>query len=136
MVSLIFAAAALAAASPLPLRELPVQRLTAGDCALVLWERSTGRRVAMLVLRPDGIRIHHDGVVKTLPKISGNESAIGGFAPNARFGDGHIRIATALTIVAGDVAGSAIIRDGMISVTEADGLEIVAPVAGIAGCGS
>lgn len=141
MVFLAVLAAILAAASPpasvvspLPLLELPTQTLAPGACALVLWERATGRRVAMMVLQPDGIRVHTGDGVKTLNRTTADGDVVAGFAPHARYGDESMRIETSLVIVGNDVAGSAIIRDGIIAVTGADGEEVIAPVAGIAGC--
>jgi hypothetical protein len=120
--------------SPLPLAELPTQVLAANECALVLWERGTGKRIAMLTLRPEAIRIAGDGGVAILPKTSAEGEPIVGFPARMQFSDGRISIMTSLAIVANDVAGSAIVRDGIISVTGHDGVEVVASVAGIAGC--
>ena len=131
-------AAVLAAASPvspLPLAELPPQPLGPSECALVLWERATGRRVAMLLARPGGIRVFSGGSIRNLPEIAADGDAVVGFVPHARFGDAALQVETSLAITASDAAGSAIVRDGAITVTGADRMAVVAPVAGIAGCG-
>lgn len=120
--------------SPLPLTELPTQTLPRDACALVLWERATGRRIAMLTPGPATIRVVIGGVETDLPRTGGDGEPVVGFAPRAQFAGSTLRIATTLTIVANDVAGSAIVRDGVISVTGSDGVEVIAPVAGIAGC--
>jgi hypothetical protein len=134
LTALLAAAVTAPVASPLPLTELPTQTLAKDECALVLWERATGRRVAMLMARPEVIRVVIGGVETFLPRTSSDGEPVVGFAPRAQFAGNDIRIATALTIVGNDVAGSAIVRDGIISVTGSDGVEVIAPVAGIAGC--
>ena len=121
-------------ASPLPLTELPVQTLAKDACVLVLWERATGKRIAMLTPGPDTIRVAIGGVEIVLGRTGADGDAVIGFAPRAQFAGGPLRIATVLTIVANDVAGSGLVRDGVISVIGSDGIEVVAPVAGIAGC--
>jgi hypothetical protein len=88
----------------------------------------------MLTLRPEAIRIAGDGGVAIVPKTSAEGEPIVGFPARMQFSDGRISIMTSLAIVANDVAGSAIVRDGIISVTGRDGVEVVASVAGIAGC--
>jgi hypothetical protein len=132
--ALLAAAVTAPVASPLPLTELPTQTLAKDECALVLWERATGRRVAMLMARPEVIRVVIGGVETRLPRTSSDGDPVVGFAPRSQFSGNNIRIATVLTIVGNDVAGSAIVRDGIISVTGSDGVEVIAPVAGIAGC--
>jgi hypothetical protein len=132
--SLVAASPTTAPQSLLPLAELPTQVLAVNECALVLWERGTGKRIAMLTLRPEAIRITGEGGVLVLPKTSAEGEAIVGFPARMQFSDGRISIMTSLAIVANDVAGSAIVRDGIISVTGRDGVEVVASVAGIAGC--
>lgn len=132
--SLVAAAPPASPQSPLPLAELPPQVLAVNECALVLWERGTGKRIAMLTLRPEAIRIVSDGRVLNLPKISADGEPVVGFPARMQFSDGRVSIMTSMAIVANDVAGSAIVRDGIISVTGRDGVEVVSSVAGIAGC--
>lgn len=134
LMALLAAAGAAPGASPLPLTELPTQTLAKDECALVLWERATGRRIAMLTPRPEAIRVVVGGVETVLARTGSDGDPIVGFAPRAEFAGGGLRVATVLTIVANNVAGSAVVRDGVISVTGIDGVEIVAPVAGLAGC--
>lgn len=134
VMALLVAAGTAPVASPLPLTELPTQTLAKDECALVLWERATGRRVAMLMARPEAIRVVFGGVETLLPRTTSDGEPVVGFAPRAQFSGSNIRIATVLTIVGNDVVGSAIVRDGIISVTGSDGVEVIAPVAGIAGC--
>lgn len=134
LAALILAAAAIE--SPLALGELPPQPLAKDRCALVLWERSTKRRVAMVEINPGGIRVLSDGTVATLPEVGADGERVIGFAPHARYGDARLKIETSLAIVAnGNGAGGAIVRDGAITVTGSDGVAVVAPVAGIIGCG-
>ncbi len=122
--------------SPLPLGELPPQALAKDRCALVLWERSTKRRVAMAEINPGSIRVLSGTAVTMLPETAADGERVIGFAPHARYGDARLQVEISLAIVANDAAaGGAIIRDGVITVTGSDGAAVVAPVAGIVGCG-
>jgi hypothetical protein len=134
LAALIATSPAVSPQSSLPLAELPTQVLAENECALVLWERGTGKRIAMLTLRPETIRIADAGGVQVLPKVSAEGEPVAGFSARMQFSDGKRSIMTSLAIVANDVAGSAIVRDGIVSVTGLDGVEVVASVAGIAGC--
>lgn len=132
--SLLLVTAAPPAPSPLPLAELPTQVLARNDCALVLWDRASGRRIAMLTMHPEAIRVVIDGIETSLAQTSSDGEPVAGFAPRAQFSDGNNRIATTLTIDANSAGGNGIVRDGVIAVTGRDKIEIIAPVAGIAGC--
>ncbi|KAB7648988.1 hypothetical protein [Polymorphobacter fuscus] len=134
LAAFLLAASATPVVSPLPLAELPTQKLAVNECALVLWDRATGRRIAMMLLNPEAIRVVSKGSALALPRKAGEGEAVAGFVPRAEYTDGTLRIVTDLAIVANDTPGSAIVRDGVISVTDSDGVEVVAPVAGIAGC--
>jgi hypothetical protein len=136
LAALLLAAVAATVESPLPLGELPPQQLAKDRCALVLWERSTRRRVAMAEINPGSMRVLSGGVVATLTEASADGERVIGFAPRARYGVAGLQVETSLAIVANDAAaGGAIVRDGVITVTGSDGVAVVAPVAGIIGCG-
>lgn len=121
------------AESPLPLAELPPQVLPAGTCALFLWDRATRRRVLMATTSPSRIRIVHAGSMAVLDATSAEGETVFGFAPRARYKGPGFEIGLDLAIVAND-AGGAVIRDGSITFTAADGGAVVAPVAGLVGC--
>ncbi len=126
------AALLLAAADPLPLAELPPQKLPRGACALVLWDKSSRRRVAMALQQPAALRIVRDGAVLDLPASAAEGLAIAGFAPVAAFAGSGLSIRWQLTIEG--IAGGGIVRDGSLALTLADGTDIVTPVAGLIGC--
>ena len=124
---------ALGPESALPLAELPPQVLPAGACAMFLWERATRRRVLMATTTPPRIRIVHAGSLENVERASAEGEPVLGFAPRARYAAPGYAIAIDLAI-AGNDAGGAVIRDGTITFTAADGGAVVAPVAGLIGC--
>lgn len=117
----------------LPLAELPPQKLARGSCALVLWDKASRRRVAMATREPTALRIVHNGTLQLLAPTDAGGLAVAGFAPEAGFAGGGIRLRWQLAI--DSVAGGGIVRDGSLALTLADGTEIVTPVAGLIGCG-
>ena len=129
-------AAPVAMESPLPIGALPPLPLAKDRCALVLWERATRRRVAMIESNPGSVRVLSGGIITALPETSADGERVVGFASHARYGDARLQVETTLAIVANDSgAGGALIHDGVITVTGSDGVAVVAPVAGIVGCG-
>ncbi len=116
----------------LPLAELPPQKLARGSCALVLWDKASRRRVAMATREPTTLRIVHNGVLQLLAATDAGGLAVAGFAPEAGFAGGGVRLRWQLAIES--VAGGGIVRDGSLALTLADGTEIVTPVAGLIGC--
>ncbi len=136
LIALLLAAAAPAAApSSLPLDELPPQQLGKQSCALFLWERSTRRRLLMAVAAPLHIRVATAGKLRDLDGTPGTGEPVMGFAPRASFGAPPLAISWDLLIIPNDGSvGGAIVRDGTLTVTTADGSAIVAPVAGLIGC--
>ncbi len=124
----------LAAATPAPpLGELPQQELTAGQCALFLWDRASGKRVAMLIPSPPSLRALIDGRLTDLPREAADGSAVMGFAPNSRYRSASRSFDVRLTILPA-TTGGAVVRDGSLTITENDGSALVLPVAGLAGC--
>jgi hypothetical protein len=137
---LFFLALGLAAAAPVPdsasplgLGELPPQVLPKNSCALFLWERSTRHRVVMAVAQPATVKVMRGGAAITLAQIDGDGAAVLGFKPRASYGGGSLRIGLDLAIVASE-GGGAVIHEGVVSVTGADGGAVVSPVAGLIGC--
>ncbi len=115
------------------LAELPPQQLAPGQCALFLWDRASGRRIAMLGHTPPILRLQRDGRALDLPVEARDGEAVMGFAPNSRFRQANRIYDVRLTILPA-TAGGAVVRDGSLTITEADGSAVVLPVAGLAGC--
>lgn len=122
-----------APAPPPPLAELPPQTLAAGSCALFLWDRASGTRIAMLGTVPPILRAVIDGRSTDLPRETAEGTAVLGFAPVARYRSASRQFDVALAILPTS-AGGAVVREGSLTITEADGSARVIPVAGIAGC--
>lgn len=120
-------------ASALPLAELPPQQLARGACALFLWDRASGRRIAMVGNAPAVLRVMIDGRSTDLPQDHADGAVVMGFAANASYRSAARRFDTRLIIEAA-TAGGGVVRDGSLTITADDGSAIVTPVAGIAGC--
>ncbi|WP_372917902.1 hypothetical protein [Sandarakinorhabdus sp.] len=118
---------------PAPFAELPPQTLEAGTCALFLWDRASGQRIAMLGRTPPILRAIIDGRSTDLPAEARDGESVMGFAPISRYRSASRSFEVRLTILPA-TAGGAVVRDGSLTITESDGSAVVLPVAGLAGC--
>lgn len=121
-------------ASALGLGELPPQVLAANSCALFLWERATRRRVAMALATPGRLQVVRGAEPLILAQTAAEGVAVLGFAPRTRYAGGGMQIAADLVIAPSDAGGGAVIREGVLALTDASGTTVVAPVAGLIGC--
>ncbi len=112
---------------------MPPQPLPPGECALFLWDRASTKRFAMLGRNPAVLRLLINGRITDLPVTGTEGDAVLGFAPIARFRSEGRSYEVRLTILPA-TAGGAVVRDGSLTITEADGGALVLPVAGLAGC--
>lgn len=138
LLAALLAAAIAPPATVLPLGELPPQVMAKNSCALFLWDRATKHRVVMMIAIPEPatIRVVRNGKTVTLAQIAAEGEPVLGFYPKSSFGDGNLKLDFDLAITRNDgVAGGGIIRDGVLTVTTSDGAAVVAPVAGLVGCG-
>lgn len=115
------------------LSELPPQTLAPGRCALFLWDKASRQRIAMLSPAPAALRARIDGQVIDLPQASAAGTAVMGFAPTARYRSAARQFDVAISILPTG-SGGAVVREGTLTITEADGSALVVPVAGILGC--
>jgi hypothetical protein len=120
-------------ALPPPFSELPQQVLESGQCALFLWDRGSGKRIAMLNRTPATLRAVIDGRSTDLPVDAREGEEVMGFTPISRFRSATRSFEVRLTILPA-TAGGAVVRDGSMTITETDGSAVVLPVAGLAGC--
>lgn len=119
--------------SALGLSELPPQVLAPNSCALFLWDRDSEQRVVMAQAAPAQIKLVRGGKTLLLAQVDSEGAPVLGFSPHARYGDAALMVGLDLVITASE-AGGAVIHDGAVTVTEADGSAVVAPVAGLIGC--
>lgn len=119
--------------SALGLSELPPQQLAPNSCALFLWDRTSEQRIVMAVARPAMVRVVRGGSTRDLAQLAADGGEVLGFAPHARYGAAGLTIGLDLEITPSE-GGGAVIRSGTVTVTEADGSAVVAPVAGLVGC--
>lgn len=125
---------AMVAASALPLDELPPQRLAKGSCAMVLWDRQSRRRIAMVTAAPPLLTVVSDARIVGLPGTPEDAAgAVMGFAPRTSFRSAGMTIRLDLQIMASE-GGGAVVRDGTLTLSPNIGDTIVAPVAGLVGC--
>ena len=133
VIAILIAAQLSAATLPAGLAELPPQPLPAGECALFLWDRASTRRFAMLGRNPALLRLVIDGRLTDLPVTTTEGAQVLGFAATSRYRSATRSYEARLTILPA-TAGGAVVRDGSLTITEADGSARVLPVAGLAGC--
>lgn len=119
--------------SALGLSELPPQQLAPNSCALFLWDRASEKRIVMAVAQPAMVRVVRGGKPIDLAQAASDGGPVLGFAPHARYGDANLMVGLDLEITPSE-GGGAVIRSGTVTVTEADGSAVVAPVAGLVGC--
>jgi hypothetical protein len=140
LAAMLLAAPAQAAepASALPFGELPPQVLAKGSCAMFLWERAGSSRVAMVVAgEAPVLRVLRDGKLTSLAAVPGSASGtpVMGFAPSQRFADAQTAVSIDVTIIPNPDGIGGVVRDGALTLTRPDGEAVVAPVAGLLGCG-
>jgi hypothetical protein len=87
----------------------------------------------MLGGTPATLRAIIDGRSTDLPAEQREGEEVMGFAPISRFRSANRSFEVRLTILPATVGG-AVVRDGSLTITEADGSALVLPVAGLAGC--
>lgn len=123
---------ALAAALPM-LGVVPPQPLPEGQCAMALWDRASGARVA--VVTREALVLVLDGALLRLPPVA----AQAGFVAEADYAAGDVsarhRLVLGLVLETGGDGRSGRVEDGVLVVRRGDGTELVTPVAGLIGCG-
>ena len=83
--------------------------------------------------QPAMIRVMRGGKTVDLAQVSADGGVVMGFAAHTVYGAADGSIGLDLEILATE-AGGAVIRNGSVTVTAADGSAVVAPVAGLIGC--
>jgi hypothetical protein len=119
---------ALAAALPM-LGLVPPQPLPEGQCAMALWDRASGERVA-LVTR-EALVLVLDGALLRLAPVA----AQAGFVAEADYAAGGVSARHQLVLETGADGRAGRVEDGVLVVWRGDGTELVTPVAGLIGCG-
>lgn len=119
---------ALAAALPM-LGVVPPQPLPEGQCAMALWDRASGGRVA--VVTREALVLVLDGALLRLPPVA----AQAGFVAEADYAAGDVSARHRLVLETGGDGRAGRVEDGVLVVRRGDGTELVTPVAGLIGCG-
>jgi hypothetical protein len=130
------AGAARAAEGDVPLQELPPQTLDKGQCALALWTRTTpARRVFMAFSTPAAAKVQAGGRTLTLPRTAWDGEAVFGHYPRQTYaGSGWTLRVTVEFDARSGLVGGAVAPSGAIELTDAQGLSLVVPVAGLVAC--
>ncbi len=116
--------------------ELPPQTLETDQCAMALWDRSSGQRVAFW--RATGpLLLALDPAPQSFAPVpgSGSGAPVLGLLPEARFAANDLTAHIAVAITISPNGRSATISSGTLTLTAADGEARITPVAGIIGCG-
>lgn len=130
--------AATIAARPtgLPLEELPAQTLARGQCALVLWSRtSPPQRLFLAVNEPAAARVRMGGRTLALPRIAATGEAVFGHHPTQTYsGEGVTVTAGAEFDAREGLVGGVAAPSAVLTVRTADGTETVIPAGGLLAC--
>lgn len=132
------AGTARSADADLPLQELPTQTLVHGQCALVLWTRTTpARRVFMALNDPAGAKVQVGGKTLTLARTAWDGSAVFSQYPSQSFTGGGwtVKIGVEFDTRSG-IVGGAVAPSGTLELSDAKGWSTVVPVAGMVACQS
>jgi hypothetical protein len=116
--------------------ELPAQTLEPGQCAMALWDRSSGQRIAFW--RAAGPLLLAAGPAPqnlTAVPGSGSGAPVLGLLPEARFTADGLSAQLAVNITINPNGQSATISGGTLTLTAEDGEARITPVVGIIGCG-
>lgn len=132
------AGAARSAEPDMPLQELPTQTLASGQCALVLWTRTTpARRVFMALNDPAGAKVQVAGRTLDLPRTAWDGAPVFSHYPQQSFSGGGwtVKIGVEFDSRSG-LVGGAVAPSGTLELTDAKGVSTVLPVAGMVACQS
>ena len=126
------------AATGLPLGELPAQTLTRGQCALVLWARtSPPHRIFLALNTPAAARVRLGDRTVTLPRTRvGGAETFGHHPVQIYEGEGLTLTAVTEFETREGLTGGAAAPNATVTVRGADGLETVIAAAGLLACQS
>lgn len=113
------------------------QALPETGCAAYLWDNAPERRlVAMATAEPARLRLRIDGQTIDLAR-AGQQGAAGyGFAGVTDYAGGDLRVALDMSVQArADLSGGAVVPAATLRVERPGRDVLVAPVAGLIGCG-
>lgn len=122
----------------LPFDELPPQRLDRGQCALVLWTRTTpAKRVLMAVTGPAGARVQSGGKTVTLARTGWSGEGVYGHYPRQTYAGAGMELTVDVEFdTTSRLVGGALAPSGAIALKDAQGWSTVTPVAGMVACQS
>lgn len=125
-------------AQDMPLQELPTQTLRSGQCALVLWTRTTpARRVFMAINDPAGAKVQVGGRTVDMARTAWSGDAVFNHYPQQSFSGGGWTVKTVVDFdTRSGIVGGAVAPSGTLELTDAKGLSTVLPVAGMVACQS
>jgi hypothetical protein len=116
--------------------ELPPQLLAPGQCAMALWDKSSGQRIAFW--RAAGPLLLAAGPTpQSFVPVpgSGSGTPVLGLLAQARFTANGLSAQLDVSIITSPNGSSATISSGTLTLTAEDGEARITPVAGVIGCG-
>lgn len=120
----------------LALQEVAPQRLSEGQCALVLWTRvQPPRRVLVAFSDPNVARVQIAGKTVDLPQTARSGEIVYGHAPRQTFEGNGIAISFNLEFdQRSGLVGGAIAPNGTLEMRTQGGWSAISPVAGLVAC--
>lgn len=116
----------------LPFQELPPQDLAAGQCALALWSRSDGRRIAMAA--GNGLRARIGGRIQTLERTRWEGLVTLQHAQRQEYRGDVGEVALELVFDSARTTATGAVVEGTLTFRDPSGWTLLTPVAGLVGC--
>lgn len=120
-----------------PLQELALQSVETDECGLALWVRAKeAKRIFFAVNTRRQATVNFEGQTVSLAALHERTSLTRGFSPEQLYEGSDLRAVVDVDIeTRSDVRESAVVRSGMLSLTQiSTGKSMVVPVVGIIGC--
>jgi len=119
-----------------PLEELPPQTLTRGQCALVLWSRTTpARRIFMGLNAPPSARVQRGGRTLTLARTAASGEAAYGHPPVQTYSGEGLTLTASVEFDEGEgLVGGAVVPSAAVTLRDETGVETVIPAGGLLAC--
>ncbi|MCH8686337.1 hypothetical protein [Pedomonas mirosovicensis] len=115
---------------------LPPQDLSAGTCGLFLWARSAERNMIFYATdRTATAQMMVDGKPVSLPRSLAEGDLVFGHYTTQEFAQGDLRVRAVIAPQPNSgIIGGAVVRRGMLNVSDGTGPDLVLPVAGLIAC--
>lgn len=116
---------------------LPPQRLERGQCGMFLWAQTPHQPVFVLAAfdNPAEVRVSIDKRERNLPRTAFEGERMAGHFERQTYSDGRVTMRIEVQFdEEREIRGGAMVRQGVLRVTDREGWETIIPVGGMIGC--